>query len=172
MNRSHALVAALALALALPAAAQTATDPKLKTLPPPALNDPGVKPGEPDRSGQKPIPRPVPYDQATNPDMYKSTPATSDAQGSKVSTANLPDMGVDGLEISDPKQEGDNQVQEFRQNGKLYQVVVIPKNGPPQYYDVDDAGNRTLRGTMGNGTRPVEYKVYEWGKAPKPADGN
>ena len=62
MNRTHALVAALALALALPAAAQTTTpEPKLQTLPPPALNDPGVKAGEPDRSGQKPIEKPVPY---------------------------------------------------------------------------------------------------------------
>jgi len=172
MNRSHALVAALALALALPAAAQTATDPKLKALPPPALNDPGHQPGEPDRSGQKPIPRPVPYDQAANPDMYKSTPATSDAQGSKVTAANLPDIGAPDTGIPDVQvhMEGDNQVQEFRQNGKLYQVVVTPKNGVPQYYDVDENGNRT--GTSRSGIRPVEYKVYEWGKAPKPAEGN
>ena len=47
-----------------------------------------------------------------------------------------------------------------------------PKNGIPQYYDVDDAGNRTLRGTMQNGVRPTEYKVYEWGNAPKPVDSN
>ncbi|SEO98818.1 Protein of unknown function [Luteibacter sp. UNC138MFCol5.1] len=172
MNRSHALVAALALALALPAAAQNATDPKLKALPPPALNDPGHQPGEPDRSGQKPIPRPVPYDQAQDADQYKSTPATSDAQGSKVSAANLPDLGSDGVPEIVEKQEGENKIQEFRQNGKLYQVVVVPKNGIPQYYDVDDAGNRTLRGTMQNGVRPTEYKVYEWGNAPKPVDSN
>lgn len=170
MNRSHALVAALALALALPAAAQNAQDPKLKTLPPPSLNDPGVKAGEPDRSGQKPIEKPVPYDQAPNPDAYKSTPATSDAQGSKVSAANLPDLGADGVPQITEHQEGENTVQEFRQNGKLYQVVVVPKHGVPQYYDVDDAGNRTLRGTTGKGVRPVQYKVYEWGNAPKPAD--
>ena len=171
MNRTHALVAALAIALALPAAAQTAQDPQLKALPPPALNDPGHKAGEPDRSGQKPIERPVPYDEAQD---GKSTPATSDAMGRKVSADNLPAMDSRGNpppEVS-VHQEGDNRVEEYRSGGKLYQVIVTPKNGVPQYYDVDDQGRRHQAGGTNGPVSPVQYKVYEWGNAPKPAGQN
>ena len=135
MNRTHALVAALAIALALPAAAQTAQDSQLKALPPPALNDPGHKAGEPDRSGQKPIERPVPYDEAQD---GKSTPATSDAMGRKVSADNLPAMDGRGHpppDVSVP-QDGDNRLEEYRPGGKLYQGIVTPNNGVPQHSDV------------------------------------
>src|SRR5689334_17884356 len=92
MIRSHALVAALALALALPVAAQDTSSFK-PAPPPPGLNDPGVKPGEKDRSGLKPIERPVPYDQAQD---GKTTPATSDANRSASSPVALPSMQDDG----------------------------------------------------------------------------
>lgn len=171
MNRSHALAAALALVLALPVAAQSVKDPALKTLPPPALNDPGVKPGEPDRSGQKPVERPVPYDQA---EETQSTPATSDAEGRTVSAANLPSLDGNGNpppEVS-IRQEGDNRVEEYRSGGKLYQVIVTPKNGVPQYYSVDDEGRRHAVGGRNGPVSPTQYKVYEWGNAPKPAGSN
>jgi hypothetical protein len=179
MNRSHALVAALALALALPAAAQTATDPKLTPLPPPpGLNDPGVKAGEPDRSGQKPIERPVPYDEAQD---GRSTPATSDAQGSSnpnaaIALPSMQDNGaVDARGQSAPqvtvRQQGDDRVEEYRTAGKLFMVVVTPKHGVPQTYMADPDGK--LRNDPKNGpVNPVYYKVYEWGAAPKPVNSD
>ena len=126
MNRSHALVAALALALALPVAAQTATDPKLTPLPPPpALNDPGVKAGEPDRSGQKPIERPVPYDEAQD---GRTTPATSDAQGSPRSPVALPSMqdngGTDARGQEPPQEHLAAGPQDHRQTGGDQRVEV------------------------------------------------
>lgn len=170
MTRSHALVAALALALALPAAAQTPKDPQFKALPPPALNDPGVKPGEPDRSGQKPIERPVPYDQAQE---TQSSPATSDAEGRTVSAANLPSL--DGRGDAPPDvavhQEGDNRVEEYRTGGRVFMVRIVPKNGVPQTYMVGDDG-QLHRDSKDGPVSPVQYKVYEWGNAPKPAGSN
>ena len=63
------------------------------------------------------------------------------------------------------RQEGDRTVQEYRQSGRLYMVVVTPKNGVPQTYMVDDQGK--LRGENGQPpVRPVMYKVMEWGKSP------
>jgi hypothetical protein len=175
MNRSHALVAALALALALPVAAQTATDPKLTPLPPPpALNDPGVKAGEVDRSGQKPIERPVTYDEAQD---GRTTPATSDAQGSSGSSIRLPamqDNGGNGPSQEIPqvtiRQQGDDQVQEYRSGGKLTMIVVTPKNGVPQTYLADPDGK--LHDPKNGPVDPVYYKVYEWGAAPKPVNSN
>lgn len=177
MNRSPVLVAALALVLALPAAAQTATDPKFAPLPPPpGINDPGVKAGETDRSGSKPIDRPVTYDEAQD---GKSTPATSDAQGSR-SPVDLPSMQdkgamVDGRGQQAPqvtvRQQGDDRVEEYRTGGKLFMVVVTPKNGVPQTYMADPDGK--LQHDPKNGPiNPVYYKVYEWGAAPKPAGSN
>jgi len=176
MNRSHALVAALALALVLPVAAQTATDPKLTPLPPPpALNDPGVKAGEPDRSGQKPIERPVTYDEAQD---GRTTPATSDAQAAPRSPVALPSMrdngGTDARGQEPPqvtiRQQGDDQVQEYRSGGKLTMIVVTPKNGVPQTYMADPEGK--LHDPKNGPVDPVYYKVYEWGAAPKPVDSN
>jgi hypothetical protein len=173
MNRTHALVAALALALAVPAVAQTAQDPHLKTLPPPALNDPGVKEGEPDRSGQKPIEKPVPYDQA--PETQR-TPATSDAQGSKVSAANLPAMQdngqVDARGNAAPEvtvhTEGTDTVEEYRTAGRLTMIRVTPKNGVPYTVMANNDG-KLVRDSGTRNVSPVYYKVYEWGAAPKPA---
>ncbi|GAA0915421.1 hypothetical protein GCM10009552_33100 [Rothia nasimurium] len=171
MNRTHALVAALAIALAQTATAQTAQDPQLKALPPPTINDPGHKEGEPDRSGQKPIERPVTYDEAQG---GQATPATSDAMGRKVSADNLPSL--DGRGDPPPQvsvhQEGDNRVEEYRSGGKLYQVIVTPKNGVPQYYSVDDQGRRHEAGGRNGPVSPVQYKVYEWGAPQKPAGSN
>lgn len=174
MNRSPILVAALGLALALPAFAQTAT--KFAPLPPPpGLNDPGVKPGEPDRSGQKPVDRPVTYDEAQD---GKSTPATSDAQGVR-SPVDLPAMqdhgAVDARGQQAPqvtvRQQGDDRVEEYRTGGRLFMVVVTPKNGVPQTYMADPDGK--LHNDPKNGpVNPVYYKVYEWGAAPKPVDRN
>jgi len=179
MNRSHALVAALALAFALPAVAQNAQDPASfkPALPPPGLNDPGVREGEPDRSGAKPIERPVPYDQAQD---GKTTPATSDASGSgSRSAVALPSMqdngAVDARGQQAPqvtvRQQGDDRVEEYRTGGKLFMVVVTPKNGVPQTYMADPDGK--LHHDPKNGpVNPVYYKVYEWGAAPKPAGSN
>jgi hypothetical protein len=174
MNRPTVLVAALALVLALPAVAQTAT--KFAPLPPPpGLNDPGVKPGEPDRSGQKTVDRPVTYDEAQE---GKSTPATSDAQGVR-SPVDLPAMqdhgAVDARGQQAPqvtvRQQGDDRVEEYRTGGRLFMVVVTPKNGVPQTYMADPDGK--LHNDPKNGpVNPVYYKVYEWGAAPKAAGTN
>ncbi|MGE7138807.1 DUF2782 domain-containing protein [Luteibacter sp. NPDC031894] len=173
MNRSHAVAAALALALALPVAAQDASSFK-PAPPPPGLHDPGVKAGEPDRSGQTPIERPVPYDQAQD---GKTTPATSDANQASQSPVALPSMqddgGVDAQGNPPPKlsrsyDKGENHVDEFTMAGKPYMVVVTPKNGVPQTYMLDQSGN-PIHDPKNGPVSPVFYKVYEWGKAPKPA---
>jgi hypothetical protein len=175
MKRTHALAAALLLALALPAVAQTTQDPKqMKALPPPGLNDPGVKAGEPDRSGKAPIEKPVPYDQSQE---TQSTPATSDAQGSKVTAANLPAMRDDGTPVDGKGNpapqvtvhtEGTDTVEEYRTGGKLTMIRVTPKNGVP-YQVMANPDGKLVRDPGVSKVDPVYFKVYEWGAAPKPA---
>lgn len=41
-------------------------------------------------------------------------------------------------------QDGDNTVEEYRMNGRLYLLKVTPKNAPP-YYLRDDEGNGQMK---------------------------
>ncbi|MBB3226132.1 hypothetical protein FHW69_000722 [Luteibacter sp. Sphag1AF] len=177
MKRIATVVAvALALAAALPAAAQDSSSQKPQYapgLPPPGLNDPGTKAGEPDKSGAADIPRPVPYDSA---EAGKTTPATTDAQPERRSGTALPSMTDDGTTDQrgqqppqvTVRQEGDDRVEEYRSGGKLFMVRVTPKNGVPQTYMADSSG-KLYHDPKDGPVSPVYYKVYEWGAAPKPA---
>jgi len=70
------------------------------------------------------------------------------------------------------RQQGDDTVQEYRRNGQLYMVVITPKNGVAQTYMVDPQG-RLVDDHGQKPTRPVMYKVLEWGKSkPAPADSS
>jgi hypothetical protein len=65
--------------------------------------------------------------------------------------------------------QGEQTVQEYRRNGQLYMVVITPKNGIAQTYMVDPEG-RLVDEHGQKPTRPVMYKVMEWGKSrPAPA---
>ncbi|GFZ91905.1 DUF2782 domain-containing protein [Dyella caseinilytica] len=136
--------------------------------PPPGMNDPGVDPSkapppapesstalpasspaelEPSHMAGKPIPMP----------SVPGAPASKDANGD-----DAPDVSV--------RKEGDNTIQEYRSNGKVYMVVVTPKFGPQQIYNVDPDG----RVTGQNGQppiKPVMYKIMQWGGS-KPASAS
>jgi hypothetical protein len=109
--------------------------------PPPGIHDPGVKAVAP-------------------PDLKPRTlPAPSERSVAADRDPSLPDVRV--------RQQGDNSVQEYSRNGRVYMVVVTPKNGIPQTYMVDPEG-RLVDEHGQKPTRPVMYKVLEWGKS-KPA---
>jgi hypothetical protein len=143
--KSAVLLATSSLLFAASAFAQT---PPTKALPPPGINDPGVHATTPAATpAKKPLdlkPHAVPSTQAN----VVAAPDTSDA---------LPDVAV--------RKEGDNTIQEYRRNGQLYMVVVTPKTGIPHTYTVDPQG-RLVDEHGQKPTRPVMYKVLEWGKSP------
>ena len=148
----------LAMAVMAPAFAQTA--PPSNALPPPGLNDPGV-----DATAPAPAPKlastpaPAPAASASNP-MTRQVPALPSMHDDRDTT--MPTVSV--------RQEGNNSIQEYHQNGRVYMVIITPKGGIPQTYMVDDRG----RLTDSNGAppvRPVMYKVLEWGKS-KPAEAS
>ncbi|KRA33350.1 MULTISPECIES: DUF2782 domain-containing protein [Rhodanobacter] len=147
--KSVVLLATSSLLFAASAFAQT---PPTKALPPPGINDPGVHATAPAATpAKKPLdlkPHAVPSTQAN----VVAAPDTSDA---------LPDVAV--------RKEGDNTIQEYRRNGQLYMVVVTPKTGIPHTYTVDPQG-RLVDEHGQKPTRPVMYKVLEWGKSPPATD--
>lgn len=155
--KTAALLAAASLFLASGVFAQSSAPPA-QVPPPPGIDDPGVQ-----AVAAPPADKPV------------NKPADKPA-GKRSVAAGLPSMqdpGTpgDGKHMTLPEvskhRQGDNEVQEYRRGGMLYMVVVTPKHGIPQVYNVDPDGSRHLQ--QGHApVRPVMYKVLEWGKS-KPA---
>lgn len=163
---------ALAAFAALPAFAQSTAPAKPHfnpAPPPPGLNDPGVKAVAPAPAHSAPAPAETPAE--ITPSTYPSKPIPMPRMPGDASTPNAgqppasqapPDVSV--------HQQGENTVEEFSQNGRVYMVVVRPKHGIPQTYMVDPQGRFHAQ----NGAPPVQpvmYKILEWGKS-KPAEAS
>lgn len=142
---------------------QAQSAPSTSVPPPPGLNDPGVK-------AVAPPARPAPKHAAT-PHAGRSLdlkpqalPARQD-NGSAYADRDptLPEIKV--------HQEGDNQIQEYSRNGRVYMVVVTPKSGIAQTYMVDPEGRLVDEHGM-KPARPVMYKVLEWGKSRPATDAS
>jgi uncharacterized protein DUF2782 len=58
---------------------------------------------------------------------------------------------------------GENKVEEYRMNGKLYQIKVTPPHGIP-YYLVDETGNGVLlrRDTIGPNLQPPMWVIHSF----------
>ncbi|MBU6247453.1 MAG: DUF2782 domain-containing protein [Xanthomonadaceae bacterium] len=155
----------LALATLLLAAQLHAQDvpakPDLPALPPPGLNDPGVNPATaPAAAKTAPAPQSTPAEITPTHLPGKPIPLPR-APGDHRPPQAIPDVSV--------HRDGDMRIEEYRQSGRLYMVVVTPRHGVPQTYMVDSQGN--LRDQAGQPpVRPVMYKIMEWGKSRPPAE--
>lgn len=60
--------------------------------------------------------------------------------------------------------KGDKTIQEYRQNGSLYMIKVIPDIGPPYYFvDYDGDGNLDVRRSdVETGMRINQWKIFSW----------
>jgi len=134
------------------AAAQTSA-PFGSAPPPPGINAPGVR--------QLPPTAPAPNVPAKDSAANQQLPAMQDS-GTDQKHMDIPEVTT--------RQEEENEVQEYRRSGMLYRVVVTPKVGPQQVYDVDPDGTKHMEPGQ-PAVRPVMYKVLEWGKS-KPAEAS
>ncbi|MDE1893071.1 MAG: DUF2782 domain-containing protein [Xanthomonadaceae bacterium] len=149
------LIAASALSLAMPGSrAHAQAYPASSALPPPGINDPGVKAAAPTR--------PAATTQQAGPDLQPLTlPAMKSGDSRLGRDPSLPDVNI--------RQEGENTVQEFSRNGRVFMVVVTPRHGLQQTYMVDPQGR--LLDEHGQKIRtPATYKLLEWGRPRKRAD--
>ena len=60
--------------------------------------------------------------------------------------------------------KGKKTIQEFRKNGELYMIKIIPVIGPSYYLiDTNGDGNMDVRGSdLDKGTRINQWKLFEW----------
>lgn len=129
--------------------------PPVNVPPPPGINDPGVK------SVAPPSTPATPPDDAPMSLAPKALPSMKSGDSSLGRGSDVPDVSV--------HQQGENSVQEYRRSGRVYMVVVTPKNGIAQTYMVDPE-SRLVDEHGQRPTKPVMYKVLEWGKAKPAAD--
>ena len=156
MKTAVLLVVASALFAANALAQST---PSTNVPPPPGINDPGVKAVEPpartNRAARSPSAHPLNLKPQALPAMH------DDGSAPPARDSSLPKVRV--------RQEGDNSIQEYSRNGRVYMVVVTPKSGIAQTYMVDPQGRLVDEHGM-KPVGPVMYKVLEWGKSRPPAE--
>ncbi len=154
MKTAALLAAASALSLAMLAPnVHAQAYPSSSALPPPGIHDPGVKTAVPSAT-------PAAAEQV-KPNLQPLTlPAMKDGDSHLGRDPSVPDVRI--------RQEGDNSVQEYSRNGRVFMVVVTPKHGLQQTYMVDPQG-RLLDEHGQKIATPATYKLLEWGKPRKPA---
>jgi hypothetical protein len=159
MSARLTLALAAVLSFAQVHAQDVPAKPDQPGLPPPGMNDPGVHPAPAATAPTMPSSKPTPAEVEPTHLPGKPIPLPR-APGDHRPSDAIPDVTV--------HREADQTIQEYRRSGRLYMVVVTPKNGVQQTYFVDSQGR--LRDEAGQPpVRPVMYKILEWGKSPPPA---
>ncbi len=134
--------------------ASAQSPPSTNVPPPPGINDPGVHAATPAKTTSAAASRRLDL-------KPQALPAMHDDGAAAPRDKSLPEIKV--------RQEGDTNIQEYSRNGRVYMVVVTPKNGIEQTYMVDPQG-RLVDEHGKKPVGPVMYKVLEWGKSPPPAE--
>jgi hypothetical protein len=174
IDMKHAVcLSALVILAASPVFAQTSSSSSAAphfapAPPPPGMNDPGVNPAK--------APPPAEGSTSAEPAVSPAELEPSHLPGKPIPMPRMPgtssDRDANGNSAPDVqvRKEGDNTIQEYRENGKVYMVVVTPKVGPQQIYNVDPDG-RMLDQNGQPPIKPVMYKIMQWGGS-KPASSS
>ena len=141
-NEKWVVAAALLIAGTHGALAQEESSTRVAPPPPPGIDAAGT-PAEPDETATEEV--------ALEPAEIRENPLPEKVQPS--------DELVPQVTI---RTEGDLTIEEYRRNGQIYMVVVVPKKGP-RYTYLDTDGNGRLEGDPNDGpVQPVYYTLYEW----------
>jgi len=130
--------------------------------PPPDMDAPGTAPAATatNKSGNAAAGKPA----AVNVPNPASAPARVQASTDKIGDGPVAG-GMPELPVVTVRKEGNDTVEEYRRNGKIFMVRIMPTDGPAHYY-VDRTGNGRLdRDPLDNTPGPISpvyFKIYEW----------
>ena len=152
--------AVLIAGLALAASAGLAAERKLKAdaPPPPGINDPGVTTtaADPAAAAQN-APEPAADDPLAP--LPKPDSRLVRDKASRDASANSERMAAS--EVTQRKQ-GDDTVEEYRQDGHVWMIRIVPVNGPMQTFMDNDGSGRLNRDPREGPVSPVYFTLYEW----------
>lgn len=123
--------------------------------PPPGIDDPGAKATPAAAAPQAPANAPAEDAPLTSQTSQETMQAIQDNSGKTATrTTELPVVTV--------RQQGTDTVEEYRKQGQLYMIRILPKEGPAKYY-VDRIGDGRLNRDSREGPiDPVYFTIYEW----------
>jgi hypothetical protein len=151
--------ASVLLATAMGAAIAADRAPaKADVPPPPGMNEPGVTTAPQSAPAEQPAAAPAPSDDPLAPLPKPDARLVRDkASRDKAAT----DDRIARSEIVKRKQ-GDDTVEEYRQNGHVWMIKIIPVTGPSQTFMANDGSGRLVRDPKEGPVSPVYYSLYEW----------
>ena len=135
------VLATFLLVFALPVLAQSPGDRALPSQTPSQTQSPKPPAAKPFTRGNQPL-QPIP-EPPPPPPGFEPDPLTE------------PQVTI--------QRRGDQTVEEYRLNGRLYMVKVTPSHGKP-YYLVDTVGRGDLvrHASYETGTRPPMWVIHQW----------
>ena len=162
MNRIASLLAALLFAAAVQAFAAPPSDkPKpAEVPPPPGMNDPGVATPTPVAQDANAQSAPV---QTQDQDPLAPLPKPDNRlvrdKASRDAAANRERIAASNVT---KRQQGSDTVEEYRQNGRIWMIRIVPINGPIQTFVTNDGSGRLVRDPNEGPVSPVYYTLYQW----------
>jgi hypothetical protein len=146
------------LASSLALAAPPAKPPKADVPPPPGINDPGVS--TPAAAANAATPPPSPSD--ADPLAPIPKPDTRIVRDKAARDASATSERVAASDVT-TRTQGTDTVQEYRQNGHVWMIRIVPQNGGATQTFMDSSGNGRLTNDNQQGPiSPVIYSLYEW----------
>ncbi|MEO5624761.1 MAG: DUF2782 domain-containing protein [Dokdonella sp.] len=127
--------------------------------PPPGLDDPGVtsKEAAPVKDATSaPV---APTDADPLAPLPKPDARLVRDKASRDASANA--QRIADSEVTTRK-EGDDTVEEYRQQGHVWMIKIVPQNGPSQTFFDNDGSGRLSRDPKAGPISPVYYTLYEW----------
>ena len=124
-------------------------------VPPPGLNDPGVA-SKPEVEGAA--------EEASVADGETLQPVMPDTSAVRPLSSRKPtpeQIASDSDSVTE-HQEGSDTVKEYRKNGLLRMVRVVPENGPEQMYYDNNGDGRLDRDLIDGPVSPVYFSLYQW----------
>lgn len=125
--------------------------------PPPGMNDPGAAATPAATAANAPNVAPV-NDGPLQPLDKPDTRLVRD-KASRDASANS--QRIAASQVTKRKQ-GDDTVEEYRQNGHIWMVKITPQNGPAQTFMDPDGGGSLMRDPNQGPVSPVYYTLYSW----------
>lgn len=165
ISRFALLSALMGSTLAIGAPPDSSAPPKADAPPPPGLNDPGVASPKAAAAAQDTAGSAVDAanDAAADPLAPVPKPDTRIVRSKADRDPNATVAQRIAASDHTTRQQNGDTVDEYRQNGKVWMIHIVPKGGGPDETFMDTTGTgRLTRDPRQGPVSPVYFSLYDW----------